>query len=34
VTLPLSEALYSLRLRRTGGTTGQFVSCRSASFER
>lgn len=34
VTLPLSEALYSVRLRRTGGAAGQLVSCRSVTLER
>jgi hypothetical protein len=34
VTLPLSEQLYSVRLRRTGGDSSQRVSCRSAAFER
>lgn len=31
--LPASEVLYSVRLARTGGTPGQFVSCRSAALE-
>jgi len=34
VTLPLSEQLYSVRLRRTAGDSSQRVSCRSAAFER
>jgi hypothetical protein len=33
VTLPLSEALYSLRLRRVGGDSTQRVSCKSAILE-
>ena len=33
LTLPLSEALYSVRLRRIGGDSTQRVSCRSAHFE-
>ena len=34
VTLPLAEHLYSVRLRRVGGGSGQFVSCRRLMFER
>jgi|SRR5262245_58163108 len=34
VTLPLSEQLYSVRLRRIAGDSSQRVSCRSAAFER
>jgi hypothetical protein len=33
VALPLSEALYSVRLRRVGGNSAQRVSCRSVGFE-
>lgn len=33
LTLPTSEALYSVRLRRTGGDVTQRVSCRSASLQ-
>jgi hypothetical protein len=34
ITLPASEALYSVRLRRVGGSVNQYVSCRSVAFER
>lgn len=34
IALPLAEHLYSVRLRRVGGTAGQMVSCRSAMLER
>jgi hypothetical protein len=33
VTLPTSEALYSLRLRRVGGDSTQRASCKSAILE-
>lgn len=33
VALPLAEHLYSVRLRRVGGTPSDRVSCRSAYFE-
>lgn len=33
-TLPQSEVLYSVRLRRVGGASGQRVSCRSVMLKR